>query len=53
MPGKILIIDDEENLRNLLARIINLEGFAITEVGTLRAAHRALEEKSRRNTLRR
>jgi len=42
--NKILIIDDEEKLRNLLARLIRLEGFAVTEAGTLKAAHKAIEK---------
>ena len=45
MPGKVLIIDDEEKLRNLLARLIKLEGFAVTEVGNLKAAHKAIERE--------
>lgn len=40
---KVLIIDDEEKLRNLLARLIKLEGFDVTEVGNLKAAHKAIE----------
>ena len=45
MPGKILIIDDEEKLRNLLARLIKLEGFAVTETGNLKAAYKAIEKE--------
>lgn len=43
--NKILIIDDEEKLRNLLARLIKLEGFAVTEAGNLKAAHKAIEKE--------
>lgn len=43
--NKILIIDDEEKLRNLLARLIKLEGFAVTEVGNLKTAQNALEKE--------
>ena len=43
---KILIIDDEEKLRNLLTRIIKLEGFTVTEAGTLKAGIRLLEKES-------
>ncbi len=43
---KILIIDDEEKLRSLLTRIIKLEGFAVTEAGTLKAGSRLLEKES-------
>ncbi|HET8828409.1 MAG TPA: sigma-54 dependent transcriptional regulator [Pelobium sp.] len=31
MPAKILIIDDEEKLRNLLGRIVKLEGYEVKE----------------------
>ncbi|HTN21321.1 MAG TPA: sigma-54 dependent transcriptional regulator [Pelobium sp.] len=31
MPPKILIIDDEEKLRNLLGRIVKLEGYEVRE----------------------
>ncbi|MET0242777.1 MAG: sigma-54 dependent transcriptional regulator [Flavitalea sp.] len=37
MPLNILIIDDEEQLRKLLTRIISLEGFHVFEAGTTRA----------------
>ena len=43
MPGTILIIDDEEQLRKLLARIISLEGFTVEEAGTLKSAANTLE----------
>lgn len=46
MPGTILIIDDEESLRRLTARIIRLEGYTIEEVGTLKAARDYLSRKS-------
>ncbi len=35
---KILIIDDEEKLRALLARIISLEGFEVIQVGDCKSA---------------
>ena len=38
MAATILLIDDEEGLRKLLARIIGLEGFKVEEAGTLKAA---------------
>ncbi|MBN8865252.1 MAG: sigma-54-dependent Fis family transcriptional regulator [Sphingobacteriales bacterium] len=38
MPATILLIDDEEQLRKLLGRIIGLEGFAVAEAGSLKAA---------------
>jgi len=42
---KILIIDDEEKLRNLLSRIIKLEGFAVAEAGTLKAGTKLLDKE--------
>jgi two-component system, NtrC family, response regulator len=44
MPGNILIIDDEEKLRNLLSRIIKLEGFSVKEAGDLKTAKKMLEK---------
>jgi two-component system NtrC family response regulator len=41
--GKILIVDDEEQLRNLLTRIVSLEGFTVQEVGSLQEGSRYLE----------
>ena len=43
--NKILIVDDEEKLRNLLGRLIKLEGFAVTETGNLKSAHKAIEKE--------
>ncbi|WP_171037850.1 sigma-54-dependent transcriptional regulator [Dyadobacter luticola] len=42
--NKILIIDDEEKLRGLLARIIKLEGFEVLEAGDLKSAVRKLDQ---------
>ncbi|MFN8286303.1 MAG: sigma-54 dependent transcriptional regulator [Chitinophagales bacterium] len=39
----ILIIDDEEKLRNLLSRIIKLEGFDVLQVGDCNSALKKLE----------
>ncbi|HEY2648502.1 MAG TPA: sigma-54 dependent transcriptional regulator [Puia sp.] len=44
MPGNILIIDDEEKLRNLLSRIIRLEGFSVREASDLKASRKMLEK---------
>ena len=41
---KILIIDDEEKLRSLLARIISLEGFEVTQAADGKTALRKLEQ---------
>ena len=46
MPlNKVLIIDDEEKLRSLLGRIIALEGFAVIQAGTIKAAIKLLEKE--------
>ncbi|MHA4811643.1 sigma-54-dependent transcriptional regulator [Flavitalea flava] len=41
--GIVLIIDDEEKLRTLLARIIRLEGFTVLEAENLKTGTRILE----------
>jgi len=43
--GTVLIIDDEEKLRTLLARIIRLEGYTVLEADSLKAARRLLEKE--------
>lgn len=45
MPN-ILIIDDEENLRKLLARVIELEGYTVTQAGTVRDGLRLLAKEN-------
>ena len=42
----ILIIDDEEKLRHLLARIIRLEGFNVQEAANLKTAAKLLEKEA-------
>lgn len=42
---KVLIIDDEEKLRTLLARIISLEGFDVSQAGDCKTALKKLEQK--------
>lgn len=42
MTGNILIIDDEEQLRKLLTRIISLEGFKVAQADTLKTANEVL-----------
>ena len=44
MKGNILIVDDEQKLRTLLARIISLEGFEVTEAGDCKTATKKLEQ---------
>ena len=41
----VLIIDDEENLRKLLARIIELEGYAVYQAATAKSAMKVLERE--------
>jgi DNA-binding NtrC family response regulator len=42
--GTVLIIDDEEKLRTLLARIIRLEGFTVLEAESIRQGNKMLEK---------
>jgi two-component system NtrC family response regulator len=44
MTHKILIIDDEEKLRSLLARIIKSEGFEVFEAKDLKSSFKKLEQ---------
>ncbi len=41
--GNILIIDDEDKLRGLLARIVSLEGYTVTEAASYKAGLKKLE----------
>lgn len=43
--GQILIIDDEEQLRKLLGRLLSLEGYNILEAGNIKAAGKLLEKE--------
>jgi two-component system, NtrC family, response regulator len=43
--GNILLIDDEDKLRQLLKRIISLEGFVVYEAGNLKMGMRQLEHE--------
>ena len=45
MIGKVLIIDDEEKLRNLLARLIKLEGYSVIESANLKTGLKAIEKE--------
>jgi len=45
MNGNILIIDDEEQLRKLLVRIIGLENFKVEEAGTIKNGFDCLKRK--------
>lgn len=44
--NKILIIDDEEKLRQLLKRIISLEGFDVAEAGTLKEGVKQMDKEA-------
>ncbi|MEQ1675462.1 MAG: sigma-54 dependent transcriptional regulator [Chitinophagaceae bacterium] len=44
--NSILIIDDEEKLRQLLKKIISLEGFTVLEANTLKSALKVLEKET-------
>src|SRR5579875_3770240 len=41
--NKVLIIDDEEKLRNLLGRLIKLEGYAVSEATDLKSARKLID----------
>lgn len=43
---KILIIDDEEKLRSLLARILKLEGFELFQAGDCKSGLKVLEQNA-------
>lgn len=45
MPGTVLIIDDEVQLRNLLARLIKLEGYEVLEAGNIKSAIKIVEKQ--------
>ncbi|MEO8235732.1 MAG: sigma-54 dependent transcriptional regulator [Flavobacterium sp.] len=46
MLKNILIIDDEEKLRSLLARIIKSEGFDVLEAGDLKSGFKKIEQNN-------
>ncbi|MFD1143346.1 sigma-54-dependent transcriptional regulator [Larkinella insperata] len=45
MQGTILIIDDEDRLRQLLARLLSLEGYQVLEANNARNGLRVLEQE--------
>lgn len=45
ISGNILVVDDEEKLRNLLKRIISLEGYAVYEAADLKTAAKVLNKE--------
>lgn len=46
MDWLVLLIDDEEQLRKLLARIIRLEGFTVNEAGNYTSAKKQLQKET-------
>lgn len=46
MNSQILLIDDEESLRKLMGRLIRLEGYAVEEAASLKAASDILKRKA-------
>ncbi len=46
MASKVLIIDDEANLRGLLARVIQLEGYLVTEADNGKNGWKLLEQET-------
>jgi DNA-binding NtrC family response regulator len=45
MKVTILIVDDEEAIRNLLSRLISLEGFEVLQAGSISTAKKILQQK--------
>ncbi len=45
MVKTILVVDDEEKLRNLLCRIIRAEGYEVVEAGTIKEGMKLLGQK--------
>ena len=46
MKSSVLIIDDEENLRKLLARVVELEGYSVTQVASVKEAMKILSRET-------
>ena len=44
--GKVLIIDDENQLRGLLARIIGLEGYEVIHADSCKAGLKQVEQQN-------
>ena len=44
MCNKILIIDDEEKLKNLLAKIVGMEGFEVLKAEDCKSGLKKLEQ---------
>ena len=50
--SKILVIDDEVQIRSLLARMLGLEGYEVCQAGDCKAALKQLETQSDRKSTR-
>jgi two-component system, NtrC family, response regulator len=46
MKSSVLIIDDEENLRKLLARVVELEGYSVIQAATVKEGLKILNKES-------
>lgn len=46
MKSSVLIIDDEENLRKLLARVVELEGYSVTQAASIKEAIKILNRET-------
>lgn len=43
MKASVLVVDDEENLRKLLSRVVELEGYTVTQAASVKEAVKALQ----------
>ncbi|SHH36821.1 DNA-binding transcriptional response regulator, NtrC family, contains REC, AAA-type ATPase, and a Fis-type DNA-binding domains [Chryseolinea serpens] len=43
MKASVLVVDDEENLRKLLSRVVELEGYTVTQAASVKEAIKALQ----------
>ncbi len=46
MRSSVLIIDDEENLRKLLARVIELEGYVVSQASNIKEGLKLLNKEN-------
>jgi len=43
MKASVLVVDDEENLRKLLSRVVELEGYAVAQAASVKEALKVLQ----------
>jgi len=43
MKASVLVVDDEENLRKLLSRVVELEGYSVTQAASVKEAIKVLQ----------